>query len=77
MRIVPQRGKSVSYCWVPQVYLLVKNLPARQEMWVQSLSGKDPLEESMAAHSDFLPGKFHGQRSLMGYIPYSGKESDM
>jgi len=49
MRTVPQRGKSVSYCWASQVYLLVKNLPARQKMWVWSLSGKDPLEESMAA----------------------------
>ena len=25
----------------------------------------------------FLPGKFHGQRSLAGYIPRFCKESDM
>ena len=25
----------------------------------------------------FLPGKFHGQRSLLGYSPWSCKESDM
>ena len=25
----------------------------------------------------FLPGKFHGQRSLAGYSPWSHKESDM
>ena len=25
----------------------------------------------------FLPGKFHGQRSLQGYSPWSCKESDM
>ena len=25
----------------------------------------------------FLPGKFHGQRSLAGYSPYGHKESDM
>ena len=25
----------------------------------------------------FLPGKFHGQRSLVGYIPWGPKESDM
>ena len=24
----------------------------------------------------FLPGKFHGQRSLVGYSPWGGKESD-
>ena len=32
----------------------VKNLPAMQEMqemWVQSLSGEDPLEREMATHS--------------------------
>ena len=25
----------------------------------------------------FLPGKFQGQRSLVGYIPWDRKESDM
>ena len=25
----------------------------------------------------FLPGKFHGQRSLVGYTPWGCKESDM
>ena len=25
----------------------------------------------------FLPGEFHGQRSLVGYSPLDGKESDM
>ena len=25
----------------------------------------------------FLPGEFHGQRNLMGYSPWGGKESDM
>ncbi|KAM7244136.1 hypothetical protein CapIbe_004744, partial [Capra ibex] len=24
----------------------------------------------------FLPGKFHGQRNLMGYSPWARKESD-
>ena len=26
--------------------------------------------------SAFLPGEFHGQRSLVGYSPWGGKESD-
>ena len=30
---------------------VVKNLPAKQEMWVQSLSQEDPPEEGMATHS--------------------------
>ena len=29
----------------------VKNLPAMQEMWVQSLGQEDPLEKEMATHS--------------------------
>ena len=29
----------------------VKNLPAVQEMWVRSLSWKDPLKKGMATHS--------------------------
>ena len=32
----------------------VKNLPAMQEMWVQSLSQKDHPEEGMATHSSIL-----------------------
>ena len=38
-----------------------------QEMGVQSLGWKDPLEEEMATHSSILPGKSHAQRSLVGY----------
>ena len=33
---------------------MVKNLPAMQETWVQSLGQEDPLEEGMAL---FLPGE--------------------
>ena len=32
----------------------VKNLPAMQETWVQSLVWEDPLEEGMATHSNIL-----------------------
>ena len=32
----------------------VKNLPAMQETWVQSLSSEDPLEEGIATHSRIL-----------------------
>ena len=42
----------------------VKNLPAMQETWVQSLGQEDPLEESMAPTPVFLPRESHGQRSL-------------
>ena len=52
---------------------VVKNLPALQDSWVQSLGGEDSLEKRMATHSIILPfwnGEFHGQRSLVGYSPW-------
>ena len=33
---------------------MVKNLPAMQKTWVQSLRQKDPLEKEMATHSSIL-----------------------
>ena len=50
-----------------------------QETWVQSLGQEHPLEKEMATgnHSSFLPGEFHGQRSLAGYSQWGHKESDM
>ena len=32
----------------------VKNLPAMQETWVQSLDWEDPLEKGIASHSSVL-----------------------
>ena len=37
-----------------QVALVVKNLPAMQEMQIRSLGGEDPLEEGMKTHSSIL-----------------------
>ena len=33
---------------------MVKNLPAVQETWVQSVGQEDPLEKEMATHSIIL-----------------------
>ena len=33
---------------------MVKNLPAMQETWVQSLGQEDSLEEGMTTHSSIL-----------------------
>ena len=33
---------------------MVKNPTAKQEMWVQSLGWKDPLEKEMATHPSIL-----------------------
>ena len=43
--------------------------------WVRSLSWEDPLKEGMAAHSVFLSGESHGQRSLAATAPWVA-ESD-
>ena len=50
---------------------LIPGLSMR-ETWVQSLGQEDPLEKEMAAQHTpvFLPGEFHGQRSLVGYSPW-------
>ena len=45
-----------------------------QEAWVWSLGREDPLEKEMATHSSILPGKSHGQRSLVGYSPWGRKD---
>ena len=45
---------SYSLNWASPVAQTVKNLPAIQETWVQSLLGKDTLEEGMATHSTIL-----------------------
>ena len=50
---------------------LVKNLRAVQETWVQPLGREDSLEKEMAT---FLPGKSHGQRSLVDYSTWGRKE---
>ena len=46
-----------------------------QETCVGSLDWEDPLEKRMASTPVFLPGKFHGQRSLAGYSQWGRKES--
>ena len=52
---------------------VVKNLPAKQEMWVQSLGREDPMEKEMAAHSSILaweipwteePGRLQGRKRV-------------
>ena len=37
--------------WASLVAQLVKNLPAMQETWVQSLGWEDPMENGKATHS--------------------------
>ena len=46
-----------------------------RETWVQSLGQEDSPGEGNG-NPLFLPGKSHGQRSLVGYSPRGRKESD-
>ena len=47
-----------------------------QETQVRSLGQEDPLEKEMTTLPVILPGKSHGQRSLVGYRPYGFTELD-
>ena len=40
--------------WASLVAQMVKNLPAMQKTWVQSLGWEDPLEKGKATHSSIL-----------------------
>ena len=59
---------------------VVKNLPANAGDLKDAGSipgpGRSP-GEGVAAHSVFLPGESHGQRSLASYSPEGCKESNM
>ena len=50
----------------------VKNLTEVQETGVRSLAQEIPWRREWLS----MPGEFHGQSSLAGYSPLSGKESD-
>ena len=47
-------GYLPQYSSASHVAHLVKNLPAMQETWVQSLHWEDPLEKGRATHSSIL-----------------------
>ena len=51
---------------------MIKNLPAMQKTWVQSLGWEDSLEKGIATHSSILAWNPHEQRSLVGYIRSMG-----
>ena len=55
---------------------LVKNLLETQEIWVRSLIRKILWSRKWQPTPVFLPGEFHGQRSLADHSPWDRKESD-
>ena len=54
---------------------MVKNLPAMQETWVQSLGWEDPLEKRMATHSSILARRIP-QAQEPGRLQSMGSQSD-
>ena len=77
-----------SYFTHGSVYMLgflsgsaVKNLPAMQETWVQSLGWEDPLEREIATHSNLLawriPWTVHGGYSPGGLQSIESQALDM
>ena len=54
---------------------LVKNPPAMQEMQAPFL--KIPWRRKRLPTPVFLPGKFHGQRTLAGHSSWGREESSM
>ena len=60
--MIPESGRSAQegigypllYSWASLKAQLVKNLPAMQETWVQSLDWEDPLEKGKATHCSVL-----------------------
>ena len=55
---------------------MVKNLPAMRRPRFDPWVGKILWKREWQPTPVFLPGEFHGQRSLVGYSPWSHKEWD-
>ena len=47
-------GYPLQYSWASLVAQVLKNPPAMQEIWVQSLGWEDPLEKGKATHPSIL-----------------------
>ena len=60
-------------CWIRPKRICPKCTRHGFNSWV----GKIPWRRKWQPTPVFFSGEFHGQRSLTGYIPWGGKESDM
>ena len=70
----PESNKNLSWILVSTGFpggSVVKNLPANAgDMGLIPGSGRSPGEGKWQPTPVFLPGKSHGQRSLVGYRPW-------
>ena len=78
LQYLPKFAQTHAY-WIDAASLVVqtvKNLPAIQETWFQSLSWEGPLEKGMATHSTILTWRIPRTKEPGGYSPWGCKESD-
>ena len=59
--------------WLKQLSICLQCRRPRFNPWVEKI----PWRRKWQSIPILLPGKSHGQRSLVGYIPWGCKESDM
>ena len=60
-------GYPLQYSWASLVTQLVKNLPAMQKTWVQSLGWEDPLEKGKAIPTPVYQAVHTSTRFCTGY----------
>ena len=73
-------ANSISFSWARQVVTVVKDSPANAgdaredglDLWVRKI----PWNRKRQSIPVFLPGKFCGQSSLVGYSPWDRRELD-
>ena len=70
-------GYPLQYSWASLVAQIVKNPPAMQETWVQSLGWEDHLEEGITTHSSILAWRILMDRGDWWAIVHGVAESDM
>jgi len=63
-------GYPLRYCWASLVAQLIKNPPAMQETWVQSLGWEDPLEKGKG-----YPLQYSGLENSMNCIVHGVAKS--
>ena len=74
-----KKVQGLELSWVSRTSLVaqtVKRLSTMRETRVRSLGWEDPWRRKWQSTPVLLPGKSHGQRSVVGYSPWGRKESD-
>ena len=70
-----QKFSVVREMWASLVAQMVKNSPAVQETWVQSMGWEDPLENGRATHSSILAWRIPMDRGAWQATVHGVRES--